>query len=105
MICNRLVTQRVDKPFATCLRIHERFDRGEGFAADDKKSGSRVEIAKRLKCIVAVNVADKTAFELAGAEIPKCLVSHRRPEVATADSDVHDRGDPLAGGPDPGSAA
>ena len=82
---------------ARCLRVGHRLQRREGLRRDDEKRFRRIEIARRLDEVGAVDVGDEAERYGAVAVELERFVGHHRPEVGAADADVDDVADPLAG--------
>ena len=70
-----------------------------------KSVSAAIEIADRFGEVGAIDVRDEPEGEAAVAVVPERLIGHDRPQIGTADADVDDVADPLAGVPGPGSAA
>ena len=67
------------------------------FDDDDEQRLGRVEVARRLDEVGAVDVGDEAEGQRAVAVVAQRLVGHHRPEVGAADADVDDVPDALAG--------
>ena len=92
-------------PIARALRVGHGFERGERFRRHDEKRFTRIEVARGLDEIRAIDVRDEAKRQLACAVMPERLVGHHRPEIGTANADVDDAFDGLAGVPFPFAAA
>ena len=93
------------RPLARGAGVGHRFQRREGLGRHDEERLRRVEIADRFGEVGAIDVRDEPEGEAAVAVVPERLVGHDRPQIGTADADVDDVADPLAGVPVPGAAA
>ena len=89
--------QRAEEPLAHDLRVRDRLEGREGLGGDDDEGRLRIEALRRLARIRGVDVRDETALEAFSDEGLERLVRHDRAEVGTADADVHDGLDRLAG--------
>ena len=85
------------RPLARGARVGHRFERREGLGRHDEEGLRRVEIVDRFGEVRAVDVRDETEREGAVAVVAEGLVRHDRPKIRTADSDIDDATDPLAG--------
>ena len=92
-----LVAERVEAPLTRALRVGHGLERGEGLRRDDEQRLGRVEVARRLGEVGAIDVGDEAHGEIAIAVVAQRLVGHHRAQVRAADSDVDDVADPLAG--------
>ena len=100
-----LAAQAAQQPFARSARVGHRFQRGERLGGDDEQRLGRIEIAHRFGEIRAVDVGDEAEGHGALAVVLQRFVGHDRPEVRSADADIDDIADPLAGVAFPGAAA
>ena len=87
----------LQRPVARRVRVGHRLERGEGLRRDDEQRLGRVEVARRLGEVGAVDVGDEAEGQLALAVVAQRLVGHHRAEVRAADADVDDVADALAG--------
>ena len=85
--------------------VGHRLQRGEGLRRDDEQRLRRVEVARRLGEVGAVDVGDEAEGHGAVAVVLERLVGHHRAEVRAADADVDDVADALAGVALPRAAA
>ena len=94
----RLVAaQAGQRPFAGRAGVGHRLQRGERLRRDDEQRLGGVEVARLLGEVGAVDVRDEPEGERAVAVELQRLVRHLGPEVRTADADVDDVADRLAG--------
>ena len=92
-----LVFERCQAPGAGRVGVGQRFQRRECLGRDDEQRFGRIEIARRLGQVGAVDVRDKAERQIAVAVVPQRFIRHDRAEVGAADADVDDVFDPLAG--------
>ena len=71
----------------------------------DEQGRGRVEVVGLGIQVDRVDVRDEPALDGGVGVVAQRLVGHGRPEVRSADADVHDRPDPLPGVPGPGPRA
>ncbi len=100
-----LAAQTGQQPLAGGAGVGHRLQRGEGLRGDHEERLRRVEVARGLGEVGAVDVGDEAEGEVAVAEVAQRLVSHHRAEVGAADADVDDVADQLAGVAGPGTGA
>ena len=93
----RVAAQRRQRPVARRVRVGHRLERRERLRRDDEQRLGRVEIARRLGEVGAVDVGDEAERQVAIAVELERLVGHHRAEVGAADADVDDVADALAG--------
>jgi hypothetical protein len=91
-----VLPERVGNPVARRAGIRHRLDGGEGLRRDDEESGRRIENLQRVGDVGAVHIGDEMCAR-AVMERRQRLGGHRRPEIGTADADIHHVGDRLAG--------
>ena len=85
------------RPIARALRVGHRLQRREGLRGDDEQRFRRIEIARRLDEIRAVDVGHEAERHGAVAVVLERLIRHHRPEVGAADADIDDVADAFAG--------
>src|SRR5438552_2832896 len=100
-----LVAQRPQRPLARAARVRHRLERREGLRGHDEQRLRRVEVARRLDEVRAVDVRDEAEGHVPGGVVAKRLVGHARSEVGPADADVDDVADPLPGVAGPATVA
>ncbi len=100
-----IAPEPLERPFARAMRISHRLERREGLGGDDEQRFRRIEIARRLDEIGAVDIGDEAERAAAVAVVFERLVGHRRSEIGAADADIHDGADRLAGVAGPSAAA
>jgi hypothetical protein len=91
------VAQRAERPGPGRPGIGHRLLSGEGLRGDDEQRLGRIEAAHGLGEVCAVHVGHKAAGQVAGRVVAQGLVGHHRTEVRSADANVDDRPDALAG--------
>ena len=85
------------RPVARRVGVGHRLQRREGLRGDDEQRLRRIEVARRLGEVGAVDVGDEAERHGAVAVMLERLVGHHRPEVGAADADVDDVANALAG--------
>ena len=90
-----------DAPRARGLGVGQRLERLERLRRDDEQRLGRVEVARRLGEVVAVDVRDEPHRQPAIRVGAERVVGHRGTEVGASDADVDDGADPLPGVADP----
>src|ERR1700730_17602689 len=80
----------LERPVARALSVGHRLQRREGLRGDDEKRFRRIEIARRLHEIGAIDVGNEAESHGAVAVMLQRLVRHHGPEVGAADADVDD---------------
>ena len=94
--CLGVAAKAPERPFARALRVRHRLQRREGLRGDDEQRFRRIEIARRLDEIGAVDVGHEAKRHGAVAVVLERLICHHRPEVGSADADIDDIADAFA---------
>ena len=92
-----VAAKAAERPIARAVRVGHRLERREGLRGDDEQRFRRIEIARRLDEIGAIDVGDEAERHGAVAVILERLIRHHRPEVGAADADIDDVADAFAG--------
>jgi hypothetical protein len=100
-----IAAERGQRPLARRARVGHRLQRREGLGGDDEQRLRRVEVARRLGEVGAVNVGDEAEGPISIGVVAKRLVGHHRSEVRAPDADVDDVPNRLAGVATPLAAA
>ena len=95
MACSSL--ERRQHPGARGVGVGHRLLGGEGLGRNDEQRLRRVEIARGLGEVGAIDVRDEAEDHVARGVVAQRLVGHDRAEVRAADADVDDVADALAG--------
>ncbi len=90
-----------DQPFARRICVLDRLERRHRLRDDDEERLGRIEILRRHRKIVRVHVRDETHGELGRRIRLERCIRHRRAEIASADTDVHDGSNTPACRPQP----
>jgi hypothetical protein len=69
----------------------------KGFGRYDKQRFRRIEIAYRLREVRAIDIGNEPKGHISLAIVLECFMGHDRPEIGTANADVHDVANALAG--------
>src|ERR1700724_2319716 len=85
-----IAAKSLERPVARALSVGHRLQRREGLRGDDEKRFRRIEIARRLHEIAAIDVGNEAERHGAVAVMFQRLVRHHGPEVGAADADVDD---------------
>ena len=93
----RFVSELRKRPLARGRRVPDRLQRRERLRRDDEQRLLRIEVARRLDDVGAVDVGDEAERQVALRVVAEGLVRHDRAEVRAADADVDHVADPLAG--------
>lgn len=88
---------RIQKPAARRLGIEHGFKRCKRFGSDDKQRGFGIDFIKNRFQIVSVHVRDEMNGQTFYMKMTQRLRRHSRTEVRSANTDVDDIGDLLAG--------
>ena len=91
------VFQGCERPIAGGVGVGHGLERCERFRGDDEQSFRGIEIARGFGEIGAVDVGYETEGHVALAVMAQGFVGHHRPEIGTADADIDDVADALAG--------
>src|SRR5262249_62050619 len=94
--CLGIAAKAPERPFACALRVRHGLQRREGFRGDDEQRFRRIEIARRLDEVGAIDVGDEAKRYGAVAVIFERLVCHYRSEVGAANADIDDVTDEFA---------
>ena len=92
-----VAAERPQRPVARGRGVGHRLQRREGLRRDDEQRLRRIEVVGRFHEVGAVDVGDEPEGHRPVAVVLERLVGHHRPEVGTADADVDDVADALAG--------
>ena len=87
------------------MGVGERLERGERLRRNDEQRLLRVEVVNRLVEMGAIHVGHEPGLERLVPPRHERPVRHQRAEVGSADADVHDGANALAGVPGPFTAA
>lgn len=92
---------RGKEPATRALSVSNGLLSGEGFAGDNEERSLRVTLAKRLSDMCSVNVGHEMRFEIALGVRLERLSDHDGAQIRSADPNVDDGVDSLAGVPLP----
>ncbi len=97
MLRDRGFTEPLDDPGTRRARVRQRLQRGEGLRTDDEERTRRIDGREYVRELTAVDVRNEvTAATLRGIRAQR-FCRHHRPEIRTADADIHDLGEALTG--------
>jgi hypothetical protein len=83
------------QPVAQRPGVEQGFLGGEGLGGDDEQGGGRVQVFQGVDQMTRVHVGDEMGADVAAVGF-QGQADHGRPQVGTADADVHHIGDGLA---------
>ena len=93
------------EPLAGGVGVGDGFLRGEGFGGDDEQRGFGMDFFQHVAQLRAVHVGDEVHAQARMAEIFQRGTHHQRPQIGTADADIHHVGNHLVAVPQPFAAA
>jgi len=79
------------------MGVGQRLLRGEGLGGDDEQGGFGIEPGQGVRDVVGIHVGHEVHPKRRGGIGPERLAGHARPQVRTADADVHHVRDPPTG--------
>ncbi len=89
--------QSREGPGARRVRVGHRLQRRKGLRRDDEQRLLGIKIARGLGEVGAIDVGNEAEGQVALAVVSQGFVRHHRPQVRSADADVDDIADRLAG--------
>ncbi len=101
----RVTAERTNQPFARGCRVGHRLKRGEGLRRNDEQCFAGIQVACDLGEVGSIDVGHEAECHRSVAERPQREIGHLRSEIRTADADIHDVADALAGVTEPGTRA
>ena len=100
-----LALEAGQQPVARGMRVGHGLERGEGLGGDDEQRLGGIEIVHRLGEVGAVDIGDEAEGHGPLAVVLQRFVGHDGAEIRSADADIDDIADALAGMPRPGASA
>ncbi len=94
---HRVLTELVDEPAARGGCVRQRLERRERLRRDDEQRRGRIQVGQRAHQVGRVDVGDETRRDPGVGVVTQRPAHHHRTEIRTADTDVDDRADLLAG--------
>ena len=87
----------IQEPPAGSMGVGHGFLSSKGLGSDDEEGGSRLYPFERFRNMGAIHIGDKMHVDARLPVGPQGFSGHHRPQVGTADADIDDIGDALAG--------
>ena len=96
-----VVTECVGEPASRSGRVGQGLQGGERLGGDDEQRSGRIESVEFGDQVGRIDIGDEPRGDAGVGIVPQGLIGHRRSEVGSADADVDDGLDALAGGAGP----